>query len=113
MTCAACQSRVQRALGKMDGVRDATVNLMLNNATVTFDPTAVSPQALVDVIRDAGYEAAIPRGEKTSLEAQSENEVAQVAEFRHLRNKAIAAAVAGVVAMFFSCLLYTSDAADE
>ncbi|MEK6612727.1 MAG: heavy metal translocating P-type ATPase [Gemmatimonadota bacterium] len=102
MTCAACQSRVQRALNKVDGVRDASVNLMLNNATVTFDPTAVSPQALVDVIRDTGYEAEIPRGEKTSLEAQSENEVAQQAEFRHLRAKAIFAAGAGIVAMFFS-----------
>jgi len=110
MTCAACQSRVQRVLNKVEGVRDASVNLMLNNATVTFDPTAVSPQALVDIIRDAGYAAEIPRGEKTSLEAQSENEVAQEAEFRHLRAKAIVAAVAGAAAMFFSMplMMYTS-----
>ena len=110
MTCAACQSRVQRALNKMDGVRDASVNLMLNNATVTFDPTAVSPQALVDLIRDTGYDAEIPRGEKTSLEAQSENELVQAAEFVHLRTKAIVAAFAGVIAMFFSMplMMYTS-----
>ncbi len=110
MTCAACQSRVQRALGKVDGVSDASVNLMLNNATVSFDPTAVSPQALVDIIRDAGYEAEIPRGEKTSIEAQTDNEQAQVTEFRHLRTKAIVAALAGAVAMFFSMplMMYTS-----
>ncbi len=110
MTCAACQSRVQRALGKVDGVQDATVNLMLNNATVTFDPTVVSPQALVDRIRDTGYEAEIPRGEKTSLEAQDENERHQEEEFRRLRLRAIVAGIAGAVAMFFSMplMMYTS-----
>jgi len=110
MTCAACQSRVQRALGKVDGVEDATVNLMLNNATVTFDPTVVSPQALVESIRETGYQAEIPRGEKTSLEAQNENERAQEVEFKHLRLRAIGAAVAGAVAMFFSMplMMYTS-----
>ncbi len=110
MTCAACQSRVQRALGKVPGVRDASVNLMLNNATVAFDPTMVSPQALVERIRDTGYEAEIPKGEKTSLEAQDENERKQEAEFRALRLRAIVAGIAGVVAMFFSMplMMYTS-----
>ena len=37
MTCAACQARVQRALQKSPGVADASVNLMMNSATVTFD----------------------------------------------------------------------------
>ncbi|MBI2406849.1 MAG: copper-translocating P-type ATPase [Gemmatimonadetes bacterium] len=113
MTCAACQSRVQRALGKVDGVQDATVNLMLNNATVLFDPTVVSPQALVDKIRDTGYEAEIPKGEKTSLEAQDENERKQDAEFRALRLRAIVAGLAGAVAMFFSMplMMYTSHIA--
>ena len=46
MTCAACQSRVQRALQKAPGVSGAAVNLMLQNATVTFDPTIASPDAL-------------------------------------------------------------------
>ncbi|MHB1096785.1 MAG: heavy metal translocating P-type ATPase [Gemmatimonadaceae bacterium] len=110
MTCAACQSRVQRALGKVDGVQDANVNLMLNNATVTFDPTVVSPQALIDRIRDTGYEAEIPKGEKTSLEAQDENERKQDAEFRALRLRAIVAGIAGVIAMFFSMplMMFTS-----
>lgn len=110
MTCAACQSRVQRALGKVDGVQDATVNLMLNNATVTFDPTVVSPQELVEKIRDTGYEAEIPKGEKSSLEAQDENERKQEEEFRALRLRAIVAGLAGAVAMFFSMplMMYTS-----
>ena len=38
MTCAACQARVQKALQRQPGVLDASVNLMMNNAAVTYDP---------------------------------------------------------------------------
>jgi cation transport ATPase len=58
MTCSACQSFVQRTLASQAGVRDAAVNLMLNNATVTFDPGVTSVSALVDTIRGTGYGAA-------------------------------------------------------
>ena len=37
MTCAACQARVQRALTKAPGVERASVNLMTNDASVTYD----------------------------------------------------------------------------
>src|SRR5947199_10836807 len=60
MTCAACQARVQRALARAPGVEDATVNLLLHNASVTFDPAATSPERLVEAIRATGYEAKLP-----------------------------------------------------
>ena len=49
MTCAACSSRVQRALEKQPGVADANVNLMMKTATVHFDPAVVDAfMTLVD-----------------------------------------------------------------
>src|SRR5271154_1178296 len=60
MTCAACQSFIQRTLANQAGVQDANVNLMLNNATVTFDPGVTSASTLVDTIRSTGYGAEIP-----------------------------------------------------
>ena len=44
MTCAACQARVQRTLRKHPGVADASVNLMMHDATISFDPSATSPE---------------------------------------------------------------------
>src|SRR3954452_12466205 len=67
MTCAACQARVQRALARSPGVEDASVNLLLHNASVTFDPSATSPEQLVEAIRATGYEAAVPAPRKASL----------------------------------------------
>ncbi|BBN96736.1 heavy metal translocating P-type ATPase [Deinococcus grandis] len=56
MTCANCSSRVERSLKRVGGVQEASVNLATERATVTFDPAQVGPQALVDTVRDAGYE---------------------------------------------------------
>ena len=51
MHCASCQSRVQQSLAEQAGVVDASVNLILNTAAVTFDPTATTPERLVQAIR--------------------------------------------------------------
>ena len=56
MTCAACVRRIEKALTRTPGVREATVNLALNRATVKYDPGATDEAALVRAIRDAGYD---------------------------------------------------------
>lgn len=55
MTCAACSSRVERALRKQPGVAEAHVNLATERATVTFHPDATSVPALISAIEKAGY----------------------------------------------------------
>jgi Cu+-exporting ATPase len=55
MTCASCVARVERAIGKVEGVDTAAVNLATEKATVTFDPGAVSTGDLVTTIEAAGY----------------------------------------------------------
>jgi Cu+-exporting ATPase len=102
MTCAACQARVQRTLGKQPGVVDANVNLMMHSATVTFEPAVVRPSQLVAAIRDTGYGAELASPTQTAFEEQALRDRAQVAEFRELRTKAIASGVAGAAAMLLS-----------
>ncbi len=41
MTCASCVRRVEKALGKVEGIQDASVNLATEQATVRFDPAVV------------------------------------------------------------------------
>ena len=55
MTCANCSSRVERKLGKAEGVLSATVNLATERATVRYLPDVVSLQALHQVVADTGY----------------------------------------------------------
>ena len=102
MTCAACQSAVQRALRKAPGVVDASVNLMTRSAAITFDPGATTPASLVGVIRDTGYESELPAPGRTAFEEQAALDAANDAELRSLRAKAAASLVAGAVAMLIS-----------
>jgi P-type Cu+ transporter len=111
MTCAACQSFVQRTIGSQVGVRDATVNLMLHNATVTFDPGATTLSKLVDAIRGTGYGAEIPMVRQSVLEEQEEHDEAQLREYRELRLKASVSLVAGGVAMLLSMPLMSMNSA--
>jgi len=56
MTCASCSARVERGLGKVAGVAQATVNLATEQATVVFDPAVVGADALLAAVQGAGYE---------------------------------------------------------
>src|SRR3984893_17865064 len=111
MTCAACQSFIQRTLAEQTGVQDATVNLMLNNATITFDPKATSTSALVESIRHAGCSAETPALDESVLEAQEKHDEEQLHEYKQLRLKAAVSLVAGSVAMVFSMPLMRMDSA--
>lgn len=110
MTCAACQARVQRTLGRVPGVADASVNLMMGNATVAYDPAATSPEALVETIRETGYGAELPVEDRTAFEEQEARDRATAEEFVELRRKAIASAVVGVIAMIVSMPLMAANA---
>ena len=71
MTCASCQHHVEQALLSTPGVTTAHVDLMRHRASVDFDPTLTQPAALVQAIRDSGYDAVLPRGENKSAAPDS------------------------------------------
>src|SRR4051794_1826628 len=84
MTCAACQGSVQRALSRVPGVREASVNLMLKNAAVVFDPALVRPATLVETIRDTGYDAFLPAAKASDIEEQQARDRESSLEFSTL-----------------------------
>jgi Cu+-exporting ATPase len=93
---------VQKTLARQPGVHDAAVNLMTRTATITFDPAASSPSALVDAIRATGYGADLPPADRTAFEEQEAQDRAYAEEYQELRRKAIVSLVAGGVAMIVS-----------
>ena len=93
MTCAACAARIERSLGKAEGIAEASVNLATERASVTFDPSVTSIGRIVDTIRDTGYDAIVPSArvsEEPSLDAVAE---AKRHEYEQLRKKFVVAAV--------------------
>jgi len=57
MTCAACSTRIEKGLNRMDGVQNATVNLALETGKVSFDPSVLSADDFIKKIQSLGYNA--------------------------------------------------------
>lgn len=112
MTCAACQSFVQRTLEAQPGVRSATVNLMMASATVVYDPVESTPESLVAVVNDAGYEAELGAEDSPATLKQEEQERDEAAEYRALRLKALLSFVAALAAMAASMPLMRHTSID-
>ena len=71
MTCAACVSRVERAVKKLPGVVEASVNLSTAKASIEYAPDQVSPIEIRAAVKEAGYEPV------------AERDAADVAEHSH------------------------------
>lgn len=112
MTCAACQARVQRALQATPGVLDASVNLMLKNAAVAYDPMVTSPMVLVEAIRETGYGADLAAQDQSAFDEQEAQDRAQEEEYRELRHKALWSGGIGLLAMALSMPLMGAAEAD-
>ena len=57
MTCAACSSRVERVLNKMEGVTKAEVNLATEDLHIDYDDSKLNTQDIIGIIEKAGYGA--------------------------------------------------------
>ncbi|MDR0853380.1 MAG: heavy metal translocating P-type ATPase [Clostridiales Family XIII bacterium] len=56
MTCAACAARIERGLGKIDGIDTATVNFATEKAQVSFDAASLSLDDIERAVKAIGYE---------------------------------------------------------
>ncbi|MGE7271969.1 heavy metal translocating P-type ATPase [Brevibacillus panacihumi] len=65
MTCASCALRIEKGLGKVEGVSQANVNYAMEKATVTYDPSKVDLTTLQAKVNDLGYKVST---EKASFE---------------------------------------------
>jgi len=59
MTCSACSSKVEREVGKMNGINKVTVNLLTNSMQVDFDNAVTSSSEIIKTVIKAGYDASV------------------------------------------------------
>jgi len=60
MTCDHCRGRVETAAKSVDGVFGVYVDLNEGFAEVDFDDTKTDAATIINAIKSAGYEAALP-----------------------------------------------------
>lgn len=74
MSCAACAARIEKALGRVDGIQEATVNLALERLSVTLDGSRTDVRHVIEKIHSLGYGARELRKEQDTLELERERE---------------------------------------
>jgi P-type Cu+ transporter len=112
MTCASCVGRVEKALRRLDGVRDARVNLATETAAVDFDPARVGPGDFAQAVAAAGY-TATPRHEAAAPEPAAEDAPddrdAELAGLKRRWQVALTAGLGLMVLMYVPLPLDTMD----
>ncbi|WP_313071888.1 heavy metal translocating P-type ATPase [Lacrimispora sp.] len=89
MTCAACARRVEKAIGKLEGIEETSVNFATEKATVTYDPQTVRLSVIRGAIEKAGYEAL----EVDKADAADEDRARKQKEIKTLWTKFIVSAI--------------------
>ncbi|HEY4541798.1 MAG TPA: heavy metal translocating P-type ATPase [Noviherbaspirillum sp.] len=82
MTCASCVGRVEKALRKVNGVLDASVNLATESARVRV--AGADPQALLAAVEKAGYPARVHQEASLAATAPTAANPARERERRHV-----------------------------
>ncbi|MEO4052822.1 heavy metal translocating P-type ATPase [Solibacillus sp. CAU 1738] len=68
MTCAACATRIEKGLNKMEGVATANVNLALEKATIEFNPSEVAIADIIAKVEKLGYGAHQKQEDKDNVD---------------------------------------------
>jgi len=76
MTCAACANRIEKVVGKMDGVEQATVNLATEKLFVSFNDALTTPAQMQERVAKIGYELQEETNEYKDLSKKDEVETA-------------------------------------
>ncbi|NQK68613.1 copper-translocating P-type ATPase [Streptococcus suis] len=68
MTCATCALTVEKALNKLDGIQNASVNLATEKATIQYDPAHLSLSDIETAVEKAGYKAVLPKTQESEAQ---------------------------------------------
>ena len=101
MSCAACSSRVEKAVSKVPGVTACSVSLLTNSMGVEGE---VPPETVIHAVEDAGYGASL-KGQGTAAQAQSASEAEDALKDREtpvLKHRLIASLGFLAVLMYMS-----------
>ncbi len=57
MSCSACSTGLEKFLNKQEGIKNATINLVMNNANIEYDDTIIDVKNIEEYIKKAGFES--------------------------------------------------------
>ena len=82
MSCSACSSRIEKVVNRMQGVEQMSVNLLKNNAHVTFDESVVDEKAIIARIEKLGFGARVRAANVAAPVPQQDTAAQEMEEMR-------------------------------
>lgn len=83
MSCSACSSRIEKVVNRMQGVEQMSVNLLKNNAHVTFDESVVDEKEIIARIEKLGFGASVhAAGAAAAPVSQQDTAAQEMAEMK-------------------------------
>jgi len=98
MHCASCVVVIEQSLKQIPGVKEASVNLASEKATVSYDPSLVTDEHLSSAVKGAGYQALLHQ----EVEDEDTAKKAKQKELLILRNKVIFSLIIGALILWGS-----------
>lgn len=74
MHCSSCSSSIERAISKLDGVKEVNVNLLTNSMTVDHE-VSITDRIIIDKVEKLGFSASVQGNENNIYIDSKENEV--------------------------------------
>jgi len=75
MSCSACSARVEKAVAKLVGADNVSVNLLTNSMQVRFDEAKISIAQIVEAVINAGYGASPKKISSAQIKTSSERTI--------------------------------------
>jgi len=82
MSCSACSSRIEKVVNRMQGVEQMSVNLLKNNAHVTFDESVLDEKAIIARIEKLGFGARVHAANVAAPVPQQDTAAQEMEEMR-------------------------------
>ena len=105
MTCAACAISVESMLINTPGIEKAAVNYANQSATVDYDPKAISPTGMQQVLQSIGYDLVVDVDDPQQVQQE-----AQQRQYESLKKRTLLAGILSVpvvlIGMFFMMMPY-------
>lgn len=79
MTCSACSSRVEKAVSKLPGIEEVSVNLLTNSMQVSFNEDELTVKDIIEAVEHEGYGASVkssvlPQGNASAAKSSAKKQ---------------------------------------
>ena len=98
MHCAACSTRIERVVNNLEGVTDCSVNLATEKAKITYDPLAITINAITETVAGLGFSAEVVTAETDDAGSAQDAAV----RLQSMKNRLLPAFVLALLIMLLS-----------